>query len=101
MGTSKTSSGNSAKRQPRPESLAIAQKGVQTGSDFASLMSILMSDLISGRVTPQIGNAVCNAGGKLLKVVEMQYQYGTKNGGVNRPDLVLATSPTEPRTNRQ
>ena len=37
-----------------------------------------MSDLISGAVKPQIGNAVCNAGGKLLKVVEMQFKYGVQ-----------------------
>ena len=36
-----------------------------------------MSDLIDGRVTPTIGNATCNAGGKLLKIVEMQYRYAT------------------------
>jgi hypothetical protein len=35
-----------------------------------------MSDLIDGAVTPSVGNAVCNAGGKLLKIVELQYKYG-------------------------
>jgi hypothetical protein len=42
-------------------------------------MSATMSDLIEGKITPAVGNAVCNAGGKLLKVVEMQQKYGTKN----------------------
>ncbi|MDE2104457.1 MAG: hypothetical protein KGL39_44895 [Patescibacteria group bacterium] len=53
-----------------------------------------MSDLIAGRVTPQVGNATCNAGGKLLKIVEMQYKYGTRDadGGSGR-ELVLAKSP--------
>ncbi len=46
-------------------------------------MSSLMSDLIDGRVTPQVGNATCNAGGKLLKVVDMQYKYGTVGGNGN------------------
>jgi hypothetical protein len=36
-----------------------------------------MSDLISGAVTPDIGNATCNAGGKLLKVMELQHKYGS------------------------
>lgn len=61
-----------------PRCLTIAAKGVQTGSDFASLMSALMSDLIEGRITPMVGNATCNAGGKLLKAVELQYKYGTE-----------------------
>lgn len=48
-----------------------------------------MSDLIEGKVTPNVGNATCNAGGKLLKVVEMQYKYGTQGPG-QRKTLVLA-----------
>lgn len=40
-----------------------------------------MSDLITGAITPNVGNATCNAAGKLLKVVEMQHKYGT-----NQPD---------------
>jgi hypothetical protein len=63
-----------------PRSLAIAQKGIKTDSDFAALMSSLMSDLVEGKIIPSVGNATCNAGGKLLKVVEMRCKYGTKNG---------------------
>ncbi len=73
-----------------PRSLAIATRGVKTGADFATLMSALMSDLIEGRVTPNIGNATCNAGGKLLKVVEMQYKYGTDGPGQAGKVLTLA-----------
>lgn len=58
--------------------VSIAGLGVHTGEDFAKLMSALMSDVIMGTVTPDIANAACNAGGKLLKVVEMQYKYGSK-----------------------
>lgn len=43
-------------------------------------MSALMSDLIEGSVTPGVGNAAVNAGGKLLKVAELQLQYGSVNG---------------------
>jgi hypothetical protein len=75
-----------------PQSLSIANRGVKTGTDFAQLMSTLMSDLISGRVTPQIGNAVCNAGGKLLKIVEMKQKYGVAPSAEQaaQPDLTLA-----------
>jgi len=55
----------------------IAAAGVQTGEDFANLMSALMSDLIDGSISPNVANATVNAGGKLLKVVEMQYRYGS------------------------
>jgi hypothetical protein len=40
-------------------------------------MSALMTDILTGEVTPQIGNAVVNAGGKLLKAAEAQERYGT------------------------
>jgi hypothetical protein len=64
-----------------PRSLSIATEGVKTGRDFARLMSAVMSDLIEGKITPAVGNAACNAGGKLLKAVEMQMKYGTKTDG--------------------
>lgn len=73
---------NVAKRA-EPRSLSISEN-VKTGSDFARLMSALMSDIISGRVTPSVGNAACNAGGKLLKVVEMQNKFGNQAGGNHR-----------------
>lgn len=76
---------------PPPRSLALASKGVRTGSDFAGLMSALMTDLIEGSITPSVGNATCNAGGKLLKVVEMSYKYGTQSPKTNIRVLELTT----------
>lgn len=58
-------------------------------------MSALMSDIISGRVTPAVGNAACNAGGKLLKVVEMQYKFGTQSGNQGARTLMLAPNTPE------
>lgn len=84
-----------AKNEEQPRSLKIAQKGVRTNVDFANLMSSLMSDLIEGRVTPQVGNATCNAGGKLLKVVEMSYKYGTE-GKPGRRTLLLTVDEDDP-----
>ena len=81
--------------QKAPRSLDIASRGIRTGHDFASFMSALMSDLIEGRVTPNIGNAACNAGGKLLKVVEMQYRYGTTGKDGVKRTLTLALESSE------
>ena len=61
-----------------PRSFAIAAGGVATGEDFAKLMSAVMSDVIEGRITARDANAVCNAGGKLLQIVEMQFKYGSR-----------------------
>lgn len=46
-------------------------------------MSALIGDIVTGRVSAETGNAACNAGGKLLKVVEMQYKYGGRRAGEN------------------
>jgi len=51
-------------------------------------MSALISDVLEGRVTPGVCNAAVNAGGKLLKVVEMQQRYGQLDPQNNR-ELIL------------
>lgn len=81
---SKTAAELQKTTQERPRCLEVAAKGISTGADFARFMSGMMSDLIESRITPQVGNAACNAGGKLLKVVEMQYKYGTQGNGNER-----------------
>lgn len=68
-------------------SLPLAKQGVKTDRDFAALMSAIMSDLIEGNLTPAVGNAAVNAGGKLLKVVEMRHRYGTQVGNDKRLEL--------------
>lgn len=37
-----------------------------------------MRDVILGSITPDIANAAASQGRNLLKVVEMQYKYGSK-----------------------
>jgi hypothetical protein len=74
-----------------PRSLSLAARGIRTGADFSQVMSALISDIIEEKVTPQVANAACNAGGKLLKVVEMQIKYGKrKNDADPHPILQLA-----------
>ncbi len=78
-----------------PKSLDVSNRGIKTGRDFADFMSCLMTDIVAGRVTPSVGNAAVNAGGKLLKVVEMQYKYGDTTPG--RPKtLILALEDAGP-----
>lgn len=68
------------KRVPlrQAESRKIASDGIKTSRDFAKVMSTLMGDLLSGAVEPRVANAVCNAGGKLLRMVELQHKYGKR-----------------------
>jgi hypothetical protein len=78
-------------QESAPRSLAIAGEGIKTANQFAQFMSAMMCDLIDGRVTAGVGNAAVNAGGKLLKVVEMQMKYGTASGDGRRRELPLTT----------
>jgi hypothetical protein len=88
------SGGKGLATHKRPVSLAIAERGISTGNDFAAFMSAMMGDLISGRLSPGVGNAACNAGGKLLKVVELQMKYGTQSATNGPKVLFLAGQPT-------
>jgi len=56
------------------------------------MMSALMSDVIEGAVTPQVAMATVNAGGKLLKVVELTLKYGSSNTDGSAKTLVLAST---------
>lgn len=64
---------------PNCSSMEIASKGIRTSQDFARLMSAVMSDLISGKITADTAKAVCTAGDRLLRVVELQLKL-TKPG---------------------
>jgi len=75
------------------KSIPLFERGVYTSGDFARAFSALMSDTVSGRLAPGIVNAVCNAGGKMLKVVEMEMKYGTSGAGQDRKILALADRP--------
>ncbi len=87
--TAEKKSASLAKR--RPQCLQIAKQGIQTGGDFALMMSALMSDVVEGKIAPQVANATTNAGGKLLKVVEMTQKYGIPISG--SPQKILRLLP--------
>lgn len=65
-----------ANQKPQARASAIAEHGIYDADKFAQVMSALMTDLLTGAVEPQVANAVCNSGGKLLKVVEMKHKRG-------------------------
>lgn len=67
-----------------PRSVELASQGIETAQDFSNVMSALMSDILSGKITPGVGNAAVNAGGKLLKAAELQAKYGTDGSNGKR-----------------
>lgn len=82
-----------------PRSAGLATKPITTGAEFATLMSAVMSDVLTGSIEPQVANAACNVGAKLLKVVEMQYRYGKRLEGTEERLLALvplAATPEAP-----
>jgi hypothetical protein len=92
----KSSRGAQVPQKSKPRCLAIARRGIQTSHDFANMMSALMSDLIEGSISPEVGNATCNAGGKLLGIVQLQYKYGKQQITGER----VLTLTNEPEANK-
>jgi hypothetical protein len=72
-----------------PRSLPVFDRGVKTAHQLCGGMSLLIGDVISRRVAPNLANAACNAAGKLLKSAEMQQKYGIKSEGQDKI-LILA-----------
>ena len=72
-----------------PRCAPIADAGITTGKDFAQLMSALIGDIAANRIDARAANAICNAGGKLLKIVELQHKYG----GPKEDEKVLVLAP--------
>lgn len=71
------------------KSLPHFEKGVATCGQLATGLSLLMADLLCERVSTSIANSVCNAGGKMLKAVEMQQRYGTTQKHTGLKELKL------------
>jgi hypothetical protein len=65
-----------SKPNGKPTSIAIAQNGINVSGDVKRLTAALACDVIAGLVPPSNANAACNAIGKLLKTVEMEYKFG-------------------------
>lgn len=73
----------------QPKCLPILEDGISTGEDFCRAMGALMGDLASHRLKESVGNAICNAGGKMLKAVELNIKYGQSQEGTNLKNLRL------------
>ena len=65
------------------------EKGIATCGQLAKGMSLLMSDLLTERVSTSVANSVCNSAGKMLKAVEMQQRYGKTVAKTGEKELQL------------
>ena len=91
MAEGKGSTPQRARHAERPLTLALSEQGINTAQDFSNVMGAIMTDLVAGRLAPNVANAMCNAGGKMLKAVEMQMKYGVSSQDVpGKKVLVLA-----------
>lgn len=66
--------GTGKSKAGKPRSAALGDRIIST-RDFASFMSALVGDIVSGRIDPNVANAACKAGGQLLRVVEIEHKY--------------------------
>jgi len=71
----KNTAANQSVVEDAPHSMALAHGGVKTTENYRDVMASLMADILAGRVSPQVANAVCNVGKCLVRVVDMEYKY--------------------------
>jgi hypothetical protein len=76
---------------PKPRTAQVAARGIQDTQDFMNLMEATIQDLAEERITPQRGNAITNAGGKMLKAAEMRERWGQRRAAGSLKAFPLAT----------
>ena len=96
MGTRRTparragSKANKAVIIAESRSLRLARDGINNSRQFTEVFSGLIVDLAEQKMTASIANAMCNAGGKLLKMVELEIRYGQQVPGEGRRLLTIS-----------
>jgi hypothetical protein len=79
-----------------PKCAEIFDGGIENSRELIRGLSALMGDVALKRVVPGEANAICNAAGKILTTVNLQYKYGAKDSG--EPTLSLASPAPSPPT---
>lgn len=75
---------------PRPPDSVrlIEEQGIRTSRDASNVLVAIAKDVGRQSMTPQVGNTMCNALGKMIRVKELEIKYGIKNdAGVQRLEL--------------
>ena len=69
---------NGAARKPKdkPRAAAFFDRGINSDTDFTGMSLALCGDLIHGRLSAAVGNAVCSSARNVLKVIELRHRYG-------------------------
>jgi hypothetical protein len=73
------------KQAPRSVGL-LASEGISDSRKCANVLGAIALDVGLQRITPQTGNTMCNAIGKLMKLKELEIKHGVadEDGGVKR-----------------
>lgn len=58
-----------------PRALIVAKAGLKTSEDFRNIMAAFVLDAIEHKVDPDYAQIVTSAGGKLLKMRELECKY--------------------------
>lgn len=81
------------KSEPGNPRCATLGDSIISTRDFAGFMSALVGDIVSGRIDPKTASAACKAGAQLLRVVELEQKYASKQARTvpdNRALLLVA-----------
>jgi hypothetical protein len=82
-----------------PKCGAIFDAGIRNSRDLIRGLGALMGDLAASRVVPARANAICNAAGKILTTVHLEYKFGASaDGGADGvPQFSLEPGPAPRR----
>lgn len=80
--------GADIERKSRSVSLLLT-RGITTSRDCANVLAGIALDVGLQQMTPQTGNTMCNAIGKLLKLKEMEIKHGIAPSAGGRRMLEL------------
>ena len=63
-------------REEKPRSITIARGGITNSFQLLNLITATMGDVLSGSVTPTMGNSAFTGSRAVLKLLELQVKYG-------------------------
>lgn len=78
MKNMKNHGGTGQGRDSRAARLAGSDRPLESASEYARLLELTLRDLLTGQMTPQAANAAGNLTGKVIRLAELQYRYGTQ-----------------------
>lgn len=64
-----------AKESSESRSLGVIREGIQTSDDFLKLSGAMLSDLVEGKMTTDVGNCMSQVARNMLSMLKMKLMF--------------------------